>query len=286
MSLYERFKETHEEGFREEFIKPLLVRMGFVGISNKHGINEFGKDYVFSELDMFGQFRHMIIQAKHEEKINQGKKVDDLITQIKQCFYVPYTLATSPTEQRFVSAVYVFNSGEITDNAETQIRNSLPREFASNTRFLGGHYLETLANTIGQRQANEVRNRFEALVRQLVLNVSIWAKLREGINPNGALADQTMDCRGAILHGIEEYLSAPILWGQLDYNSIAVLWQQAKMIQGFVTKYYSTMITPPQETLQRELNQLLSLCNDGIGNATKMIVAIRAALQSLPQPVF
>src|SRR5688572_15117764 len=107
MSLFKLFADSKEEGFREQFIRPLLIRMGYVGISNKHGVNEFGKDYVFSELDPFGQLRHMIIQAKHDERINQGKKVDDLITQIKQCFYVPYTLPTAPTEQRYVSAVYV-----------------------------------------------------------------------------------------------------------------------------------------------------------------------------------
>jgi len=48
--------------------------MGFMGISNKHGVNEFGKDYVFSELDRFGFFRHLIVQAKHEEKAESGEE--------------------------------------------------------------------------------------------------------------------------------------------------------------------------------------------------------------------
>lgn len=285
MSLFERFKDTKEEGFREKFVKPLLIRMGFVGISNMHGVNEFGKDYVFSELDQFGQLRHMIIQAKHEEKISQGTMVDGLVTQIRQCFYVPYTLPNAPTEQRYVSAVYVFNSGEITDNAEKQIRHFLPRELGSNTRFFSGQYLETLANSISQRQAQDVRGRFEALIHQLTLNVQIWAKLLEGINPDVPLNDQTLDLRGGILHGIEQFLSEPVLWGQIDYSAVVTLWQQTKLIQGMLMRYNPIMLTPPQEIVQRDMRQLSKLCNEAISNATQLIAASRAALQALPPPI-
>ena len=60
MSLYDRFAETKEQGFREHFIAPLLIKLGFINISNKHGSQEFGKDYVFSEIDGFGHYRHMV----------------------------------------------------------------------------------------------------------------------------------------------------------------------------------------------------------------------------------
>jgi len=284
MSLFERFKETKEEGFREKFVRPLLIQMGFVGISNKHGVHEFGKDYVFSELDLFGQLRHMTIQAKHEEKINQGKKADDLITQIKQCFYVPYTLPTAPAEHRYVSAVYVFNTGEITDNAETQIRNSLPRELASNTRFFSGHYLESLANSISHRQAKDVLDRFEALHRQLVLNVRMWTKLLEGINPGAPLNNQILDLRGGILQGVEQFLSEPVLWGRIDYSAIATLWQQIKTIQGMLMRYNAITLNPPPEVLERDMRALVEVCNAAIKNASHLITAIQAALQALPPP--
>jgi hypothetical protein len=107
MGLYERFAESKEAGFRNEFVKPLLSMLGFVGISNEHGVNEFGKDFVFSELDRFGRLRHMVVQAKYEESLNQGKKVEDLISQIRQAFNVPYTLPSAPTEQRYVSGVRI-----------------------------------------------------------------------------------------------------------------------------------------------------------------------------------
>ena len=52
MLLYERFKDEAE--FREKFVKPLLNRLGYYGVSEQHGTQEFGKDFVFSELHRLG----------------------------------------------------------------------------------------------------------------------------------------------------------------------------------------------------------------------------------------
>ena len=40
MLLYERFKDEAE--FREKFVKPLLNRLGYYGVSEQHGTQEFG----------------------------------------------------------------------------------------------------------------------------------------------------------------------------------------------------------------------------------------------------
>lgn len=281
MRLFERFSEAKEEGFREEFVKPLLIRMGFYGISNKHGVNEFGKDYVFSELDRFGFFRHLIVQAKHEEKLNQGKKVDDLISQIKQSFYIPYTLPTAPTEQRHVSAVYVFNSGDITDNAETQIRHELPKELASNTRVFSGHHLEILANGIAQRQDESIRDRLIGLSSQLNMNVTIWGNTLR--TATGSLENPTWDPRGGILHGIEEFLTSPLLPNQLPYQEMQALWDTGKVFQAMLAKYALTR--PSNEQRQNDMKNLEEIGLSGINKAIHMIDRIRTVLQELPPPV-
>ena len=115
MSLYERFNDETE--FRENFVKPLLNRLGYYGVSELHGTQEFGKDFVFSELHRLGGMRHYAAQVKHEKRINQGTSVDELLSQVRQAFAKPFKRADSPRECH-VSAVYVFNSGEITDNGE------------------------------------------------------------------------------------------------------------------------------------------------------------------------
>ena len=86
--LYERF--SNEAGFRDKFIRPLLNRLGFHGVSEQHGVHEFGKDFVFSEVHRLGGTKHYAAQVKHEKKINQGRSVDGLLTQIKQAFSTPF----------------------------------------------------------------------------------------------------------------------------------------------------------------------------------------------------
>ena len=139
---YELFKDEAE--FREKFVKPLLNRLGFYGVSEQHGTQEFGKDFVFSELHRLGGMRHYAAQVKHEEKINQGKPVDGLLSQVRQAFARPFKRADSPRDC-YVSAVYVFNSGEITANARDQLLSELGRErYGDNVHFLDGERLEAL----------------------------------------------------------------------------------------------------------------------------------------------
>ena len=99
MPLYERFKDEAE--FREKFVKPLLNRLGYYGVSEQHGTQEFGKDFVFSELHRLGGMRHYAAQVKHEKLINQGTSVDGLLSQVKQAFAKPFKRADSPRECRF-----------------------------------------------------------------------------------------------------------------------------------------------------------------------------------------
>src|ERR1017187_4042550 len=142
MSLYERFKD--EADFREKFVKPLLNRLGFYGVSEQHGTQEFGKDFVFSELHRLGGMRHYAAQVKHEEKINQGRTVDELLSQVRQAFAKPFKRTDSPRECH-VSAVYIFNSGQITANAKDQLLSELALErYGDNVHFLDGERLDSL----------------------------------------------------------------------------------------------------------------------------------------------
>src|SRR5438094_2093025 len=142
MSLYERFKDEAE--FREKFVKPLLNRLGYYGVSEQHGTQEFGKDFVFSELHRLSGIKHYAAQVKHEERIHQGKLVDGLLSQVRQAFAKPFTRADSPRDCH-VSAVYVFNSGEITANAKAQLLSELGLErYGDNVHFLDGERLNAL----------------------------------------------------------------------------------------------------------------------------------------------
>ena len=214
MSLYERFKDEAE--FQDKFVKPLLNRLGFYGVSHEHGSQEFGKDFVFSELHRLGGMRHYAAQAKHEEKISQGKSVDELLSQVRQAFARPFRRTDSPRDC-YVSAVYVLNSGDITANAKEQLLDDLGRErYGDNVHFLDGGRLESL---------NE------------------WAALQSDTYASGAAGWPPFGLRAIIfdlkeyrtqgkesltpmfVHGIEMYLSEPVNCDDQLLAMLLKLWQ-------------------------------------------------------------
>src|SRR5207247_11129233 len=88
--------------------------------------------------------RHDAVHMKHEASINQGPSVHVLLSQVRQAFAKPFKRADSPRECH-ISAVYVFNSGEITANAKEQLLSELERErYGDNVHFLDGERLDAL----------------------------------------------------------------------------------------------------------------------------------------------
>src|SRR5690242_4730775 len=153
MSLYDRFK--NEDEFREQFIRPLLNRLGFFAVKSLHGTQEFGKDFVFSEVTRLGIVKHYAAQVKHHKSIKSGAIIDTLMSQINQSFANTFTLAES-AEEMHVSAVYVFNSGKITDNAKTDLRARLTKlNYGVNVHFFDGEKLESLNNRLEFEQGEE-----------------------------------------------------------------------------------------------------------------------------------
>jgi len=214
MSLYERFKDEAE--FREKFVKPLLNRLGYYGVSEQHGTQEFGKDFVFSELHRLGGMRHYAAQVKHEEKINQGKTVDGLLSQVRQAFATPFKRIDSPREC-YVSAVYVFNSGETTANAKEQSLSELGRErYGDNVHFLDGERLETLNEWATLQSDANARARLLGLRSALRF---IIATLDE-YQLEGKPGAQPM-----FIQGIELYLSEPVNCDDQLLVSLFKLWQ-------------------------------------------------------------
>ena len=53
---YERFE--NEADFRDEFVKPLLNRLGFSSVPEHHRTKDSGRDFVFSEQHRLGGIRH------------------------------------------------------------------------------------------------------------------------------------------------------------------------------------------------------------------------------------
>jgi hypothetical protein len=217
MPLFERF--TNEADFRDKFVKPLLNKLGFYGVSEQHGSQEFGKDFIFSELHRLGGMRHYAAQVKHEKSVNQGRIVDDLLAQIRQAFSVPFTRADSP-RQCYVSTVYVFNSGGITENAKEQLLNNLEREhYGDNVLFFDGDRLDALNQWATLQTDTITRARLLGLRSTLI---SISLSLNQHLTG-------TSDLRPHYTPGIELYLSEPV---GLEIEQVGLLFKLWAMLQG------------------------------------------------------
>lgn len=217
---YERFKDEAE--FREKFVKPLLNRLGFYGVSEQHGTQEFGKDFVFSELHRLGGIRHYAAQVKHEEKITQGTAVNELLSQVKQAFARPFKRADSPRECH-VSAVYVFNSGEITANAKDQLLSELERErYGDNVLFLDGERLEALNEWAMLQSDANARARLLGLRSALRFIVAVLDRYQE----QGKAEFQPL-----FIQGIELYLSEPVICDDEFIKALFLLWDQLQLIE-------------------------------------------------------
>jgi hypothetical protein len=268
MPLYERFKDEAE--FREKFVKPLLNRLGYYGVSEQHGTQEFGKDFVFSELHRLGGMRHYAAQVKHEERINQGTSVDGLLSQVRQAFAKPFKRADSPRECH-VSAVYIFNSGEITDNAKEQLLSELERErYGDNVHFLDGERLQALNEWATLQSDANARARLLGLRSALRFIIDVLKEYQQ----QGKAGFQPL-----FIQGIELYLSEPVICDDQFIKGLFVLWEQLQLIEAIrkiLSKY-------PGDTVGQEKNapKLKAAAKNGLPLAETLCKKVDVAIEKM-----
>lgn len=268
MSLYERFKDEAE--FREKFVKPLLNRLGYYGVSEQHGTQEFGKDFVFSELHRLGGMRHYAAQVKHEKRINQGTSVDGLLSQIRQAFANPFKRADSPRECH-VSAVYVFNSGEITINAKEQLLSELGRErYGDNVHFLDGERLDALNEWATLQSGANARARLLGLRSALRFIITTLEEYRTTGKPN---------YQPIFIHGIELYLSEPVDCTEQLLPSLFALWQ---VLQG-IELTRAILIKYPKDIagLEKNAPAVKDMAHRAIRRATAICKIVDSAIEKM-----
>ncbi|MBG6233819.1 hypothetical protein IWX76_000374 [Pedobacter sp. CAN_A7] len=121
--------------YSKEVIMPLLLKMGFLNISYSHGNREFGKDFVFSATDKFGNFIHYGMQVKAGDingKVNG--QIDQLIGQIDDAFKIPFRLKTE--QLQCISYLYIVISGNFTENAIEKILYKIPAKYNEYVKML------------------------------------------------------------------------------------------------------------------------------------------------------
>jgi hypothetical protein len=168
--LYDDYKDEAE--FRKKFVFPFLSRMGFVGVQETHGSDEFGCDFICSELHRVFGHRHYAVVVKAQEKIGQGKDAQAVLVQIRQAFAKPIRTSVSPRAVR-ASVVMVINSGTITDHARQELWNDLVSErYGDNVIFLDGHQLQSLSQFVSADDIQKRRGLLIGLRAELLTNAN------------------------------------------------------------------------------------------------------------------
>jgi hypothetical protein len=110
--------------------------MGFLFVRYTHGKREYGKDFTFSELTPFGNYRHYGLQAKAGD-VSGGVNaaIDELLGQIADAFAMPYYELGSK-DPRFISTFIIAISGRFTENAREKIVEKMPKGVIGSVYFL------------------------------------------------------------------------------------------------------------------------------------------------------
>jgi len=110
--------------------------MGFVFVRYAAGRKEYGKDFTFSELTPFGDYRHYGLQAKAGDVSGSvNSAIDELIGQIADAFAMPYYEIGSK-DPRFISTFIIAISGKFTENAREKIVEKTPKGLIGSVYFL------------------------------------------------------------------------------------------------------------------------------------------------------
>jgi hypothetical protein len=134
--VWRREFKTDESLFCTDVLLPLFRRMGFLTVRYRHGVKEYGKDFTFSELHLFGGLRHYGVQAK-AGNVSGGVNaaIDEIIGQIGDAFAMPYYEVGSKDPQ-CISTFVIAISGVFTDNAKDKIAEKIPKGLIGSIVFL------------------------------------------------------------------------------------------------------------------------------------------------------
>lgn len=268
--LYDRFE--NEAAFRADFVRPLLTRLGFVSVAELHGTQEFGKDFVFSELTPFGFLRHYAAVVKHEKTISQSATslCNTVLAQIRQAFSVTFQLPDSDAAQR-ASSVIVFNSGRITDNARTWLRNEIDEErYGRNVHLLDGERLFQLDLTSTFRHGEQLIPRLRGIVHDIEMNLAVWSSILKSLPTFG-------EGRGSFTTALQNFVAAPFLLDRIPLNEIVLLIQECRIIDRICDRYMMAF-RPEGERRQRETETLRNTINGAIARATSIKAHVMTAL--------
>ena len=266
-------KFASENAFRTDFVVPLLTRLGLLGVTDLHGNQEYGKDVVCSEITRLGTIRHVAAVIKHAENVSQGNNalIGEIESQVRQAFDIPFLAPDDPNYRR-ISSVYVLNSGNITEGAKTVLLSRF-QAYGANVAFLDGQRLLDSDRYGTLAQDDSLRTKLLGLRTQFNMNLEVWHALHNGL-------PDVKEGRGALLFAIESFLSHPFGQPHIDIDTVAKIWQRAKILETLRTLH---ILNPPAnpDVKKADTEMIRQLCVDLLDDVNKVYAQIAVAIEEL-----
>ncbi len=217
--LHERYRDEAE--FRAEFVKPLLQKLCDLEVAETHGPEEYGKDFVFAELDRLGCVRYCAVQVKHCKLLRKGTQSEDLLRAINEAFDVPVRLSVAG-EQR-IAVCYVFVSGRLSPQARRRVLEGCKEGGRDGKVFLlDGDRLAQLDRCVSYRVHAAAREVLGALLFDLTYNLGLARSILE--RTSQPIQGRALVLDAFRLTGLDATLRAPL--GELiDMGIAADLWE-------------------------------------------------------------
>jgi hypothetical protein len=133
-----RLSTLSESEFRQDLLVPLLRKMGYTEVRERHGPDEYGKDITFAENTPLGRTCYAVV-AKAGDISGAATGRSNLTAvkaQVGQAFDIPYYDIDNKRRQK-VNHVIVWATGTISNSAETQVIDSQSDQF-KNVSFKTG----------------------------------------------------------------------------------------------------------------------------------------------------
>lgn len=111
MAIPAELQYRDEADLTDNFLVPLLQRLGFSLVVNYHGSAEYGKDLVFADIDRFGHVAYHAMQAKYKPAIGNND-VQGLVNDCLQAFANPFSHPQTGASQS-ISKFYAVNAGSL-----------------------------------------------------------------------------------------------------------------------------------------------------------------------------
>jgi len=226
MPIAPQFKYENENAFIQQFIIPMLHRLGFSMTVNYHGSREFGRDLIFAEFDRFGHIRYHALQAKYVPSISVNDStglIDDCILAFTNPFQHPQTGA-----REFVSTFYAVNGGSFAEGAVTTFFNAIVPRYGSNARLIEGKDLVSLDRWASINAGRSIGAVLTGMLLEIRSNAQVAHEVYLGMK---SYVDQKTPMPAARLRNIAaaNYLQQPLLPLVIPTELVECYWRTAQM---------------------------------------------------------